>query len=361
MTRHFLISTPSISLHLTHTSGSGLWCVRSLAPMMLYHFSGCSWSCRKYESIFIFFITHSTRSRNEFDPIATSIQVALQYSKNGIRLGSDSSPAFMRSTCVCHICDLSSCTSRCILYFSSSIEQNWASDLLPHHSLSKSLSVILKFFSWKNRNIACRKIGIVWAMTPSKSKSIADISFMYLSCFIVVSECTPYTPFWLWLVEGKTTQKKPKFKLRIPSEYNKNTRQNKAPSYTAVMEITKFFYWREVTNNWSHAPSEHIPSSKRNENASDIHRDIIVIFVIYTVLLICNPKKKSTLVVVRVINYSYAYKKYFSSSSSPGVFMGYPSGICRRKMTHSRGYFDALFLWVISSCQSRSQWGSCEV
>lgn len=178
----------------------------SPAPMILYHRSAVV--SRKYLSIPIFFITHSTRLRKELEPIATFISLCWQYSRNGMSVESDSRPSSKSVIWVCHIFVRSVSTSRCISYFQASISQTCKRDFVAYPSLSKSVSSTLSSLSRKNRHKACFMMGVVWAMTLSKSNNTAWKGF-------ILFECLDYTPFCSWFVPGKSCEKSQKWYLEI--------------------------------------------------------------------------------------------------------------------------------------------------
>lgn len=197
-------------------------------------------------------MTHSTRLRIEFEPIAICIYLCRQYSRKGISEGSDSRPISINSTCVCQMCDRISSTSRWISYFSHSMVLICTNDLLAHPFSWNSLSAIAIFLSRKNFQRACCMMGWVWAMTPSKSKRTARNGFIL---FHYYSSNTPLRP---WFIECKSCCRKQPEASGIKSKNNTDNCQNRSSDASSFPDVTRTDRFPEIGNSVSQGPSKHV-------------------------------------------------------------------------------------------------------
>lgn len=156
-------------------------------------------------------MTHSMRLVPEFDPMAIFLSELLQYSRNGMRLGSDSSHASKRAFCVSHICAWMAGGSSSMLYFSLRMAESCTSDFVPHFQDSNSSSSRWRLFFENSCDNECFTIPSVWAMTPSKSKSIAQKGFILFSYTLY------YAPFRPRFVPSKSCEKDDQWYLKIKS------------------------------------------------------------------------------------------------------------------------------------------------
>lgn len=213
----------------------------------------------KYESTLSSLSTHSIRLVHEFDPIATGICIFLQYSSSGISAGSDSSHSSKSVFCVSQMCAWIAGGSSSILYFSLRIAESCTSDFVHHFHDSNSSSPRERLFVWNNWVNECFTIPSVWAITPSKSKSIAQKGF------ILFSYTLDYAPLCSRFIPSKSSKEDHNRNLEIKSQYHEYDGQNRAPGDSFFADITGSAHGMNSRKYLTDSPADSIAAEEEEK------------------------------------------------------------------------------------------------